>query len=83
VLIDDVSLSAAGFSTPTLIASTTAPAVKISWPSTTGKSTRVQASYDLVNWSDFSAVIAGDNSVKSVYDSVVDAKKFYKVGELP
>jgi hypothetical protein len=83
ILIDDVSLSASGFSTPTLIASSTAPAVAISWPSTTGKSTRVQSSYDLSNWSNFSDVIVGDNTTKVVYDTMVDAKKFYKVGELP
>ena len=83
VLIDDVSLSASGFSTPTLIASSTAPAVEISWPSTTGKSTQVQSSLDLSNWSNFSTVVPGDNTIKAVYDSVVNPKKFYKVGELP
>lgn len=83
VLIDDVSLSASGFSTPTLIDSSIAPAVAISWPSTTGKSTRVQSSYDLSNWSNFSDVIVGDNTIKVVYDTMVDPKKFYKVGELP
>jgi len=83
VLIDDVSLSASGYSSPTLIASSTAPAVQISWPSTTGKSTRVQSSTDLSSWSDFSSVVVGDNTVKAVYDTMENSKKFYKVGELP
>ncbi len=83
VLIDDVSLSASGFTTPTMIASSTAPAVKISWPSTTGKSTLVQASLDLASWSNFSGVIVGDNTIKAVYDSMANPKKFYRVGELP
>lgn len=83
VLIDDVSLSASGFTTPTMIASSTAPAVKISWPSTTGKSTLVQASLDLASWSNFSGVIVGDNTIKAVYDTMANPKKFYRVGELP
>jgi hypothetical protein len=83
VLIDDVSLAASGFSSPTLITSSTTPAVQISWPSTTGKSTRVQSSTDLSSWTNFSSVVVGDNTVKAVYDTVEGAKKFYKVGELP
>jgi len=83
VLIDDVSLSASGFSSPTVIASTVAPAVAISWPSTTGKSTQVQSSLDLASWSNFSVVIPGDNTTKTVYDAIVNPKKFYRVGELP
>ena len=81
--IDDVSLSAAGFAAPTTIASSTAPASAISWPSTTGKSCQVQSSQTLATWANFGAVVPGDNTTKTVFDTRVDSKKFYRVGELP
>jgi hypothetical protein len=83
VLIDDVSLSGPGFGPPTLFASTTAPAVGISWPSTTGKSVQVQSSLSLAGWTNFGAVVPGNNTIKTVFDAIVDPKKFYRVGELP
>ena len=83
VYIDDVSLSAAGFAAPTTIASSTAPASAISWPSTTGKSCQVQSSQTLATWANFGAVVPGDNTTKTVFDTRVDSKKFYRVGELP
>jgi hypothetical protein len=83
VLIDDVSLSGPGFGPPTLFASTTAPAVGISWRSTTGKSVRVQSSLSLSSWANFGAVVPGDNTIKTAFDAIVDPKKFYRVGELP
>lgn len=83
VLIDDVSLLSSGFGAPTVIAASTLPALKVSWQSEVGKNYQVRSSVDLNAWSDFGGVIAGDNSIKSVYDTMVDPSQFYKVGELP
>ena len=83
VLIDDVSLLSDGFGSPTPIAATAAPAVEVSWPSTTGQDYQVQSSGDLGSWSDFGGVISGDDTTKSVFDIISGPKKFYKVGELP
>lgn len=82
VLIDDVSLLSSGFGSPTVIAAATLPAVKVSWPSTTGQDYQVQSSTDLSTWTNFGGVISGNDSIKAVYDTMTD-KKFYKVGELP
>ncbi|MEX1115353.1 MAG: hypothetical protein WEB53_08885 [Akkermansiaceae bacterium] len=83
VLIDDVSLKSAGFGTPTVLAATATPAVEISWPSTTGQSYQVQSAPNLVDWTNFGGVISGNNTTKSVYDTISIPAKFYKVGELP
>jgi hypothetical protein len=84
VLIDDVSLLSSGFGAPNVppLATTTTPAVEISWPSDSGQDYQVQSSVDLGTWTNFGPVISGDGSVKAVYDTMID-KKFYKVGELP
>ncbi len=83
VLIDDVSLLSSGFGSPTVSTASTIPALKISWQSLAGRSYQVRSSLDLNEWSDFGAVIPGDGSIKSVYDTMVDSAQFYKVGELP
>lgn len=82
VLIDDVSLESTGFGNPVVLAAVTLPAVEISWPSTTGQKYQVQSSPNLVDWSNFSDVISGNNSTKAVYDTITLPAKFYKVGEL-
>lgn len=81
VHIDDVSLLASSFSTPTPIAAATVPAVEISWESLTGMDYQVQSSGDLSTWSNFGGVIVGDGSIKAVYDTMANPSKFYKVGE--
>lgn len=81
VLIDDVSLLSSGFGSPSVIAAATIPAVEISWLSIAGWDYQVQSSLNLSSWSNFSGVIAGDGSVKSVYDTMENSAKFYKVGE--
>jgi hypothetical protein len=85
VLIDDVSLQSAGFGAPNVpaLAATVTPTVEISWLSKTGKNYQVGSSPDLSGWSNLGGVIAGDGSIKAVYDSMVDPKKFYRVGVLP
>jgi hypothetical protein len=83
VLIDDVSLQAAGFGSPTTLVATATPAVEISWSSKTGKTYQVQSSPDLSTWTNFGGVISGDSTTKSVYDLMTLPAKFYKVGVLP
>lgn len=85
VLIDDVSLLSSGFGAPNVppLAATATPTVEISWQSKTGQDYQVQSSSNLTGWSNFGGVIPGDGSIKAVYDSMVDPKKFYRVGELP
>lgn len=83
VLIDDVSLAATGFGTPTVIAASTAPALKVSWQSITALQYQVQTSSDLGTWSNAGGVIVGDGSLIEVYDSMVDPAKFYRVAKLP
>jgi hypothetical protein len=83
VLIDDVSLQSTGFGSPSVLAASKLPAVEISWPSKVGQTYQVESSTNLVNWSNFGGVITGDNSIKSVYDTMGIPSKFYKVGELP
>lgn len=83
VLIDDVSLVSSGFGTPTVVAASTVPAVKVSWQSLVGQDYQVWSSPDLSAWSTFGDVIVGDNSIKSVYDTMAPPAQFYKVDELP
>ena len=56
-----------------------APAVKLRWQTQTGKSYQVQYSYDMSNWFNFGAAIAGNNQIKEVFDSASDGKKYYRV----
>lgn len=83
VHIDDVSLVATSYDPFNVLPATAVPAVEISWPAALNKSYQVQSSGDLTTWANFGGVVAGDNTVKAVYDTRVAPKKFYKVGKLP
>lgn len=55
------------------------PAAKLRWLSESGKTYRVQYSYDLTNWFNLGSTISGNNQFKEVFDSTDDAKRFYRV----
>lgn len=84
VLLDDVSLLSLGFDTPTVQvpAPVAAPNVEISWPTTTGRSYQAQSSGNLGAWTNFGAVIQGNNSIRAVYDTMID-REFFRVRTLP
>ena len=83
VLIDDVSLAATRYLPSSVLPATAVPSVEISWPAASGKNYQVQSSVNLATWSNFGGVVAGNNTIKAVYDPKVLPKKFYKVGKLP
>lgn len=60
--------------------------VEIAWPTTQGRTYRVQASVslDAASWTDFGVPVVGDGTVMSVVDSTSDRpKRFYRVLSLP
>lgn len=84
VLIDDVSLLSMGFGTPTVLvpAPVVAPVVEVSWPTRTGRNYQVQSSGSLGAWTNFGAVIPGNNSTRAVYDTMIE-REFFRVLTLP
>lgn len=83
VLIDDVSLAATTYLPNRVLPATAVASVEISWPAAMGKNYQVQSSVNLATWSNFGGVVAGDNTIKAVYDPKVLSRKFYKVSKLP
>lgn len=83
VLIDDVALVTTGTGSSSPIAATSAPAVEVSWPSESGVNYQVRSSTDLQSWTDLGPVVAGNDSIKSVFEAIAPPRKFFSVVELP
>ena len=55
-------------------------AARLQWQTQSGKTYRVQVSYDLSTWNDIGSPVPGDGTLKTYFDSTdQDAKKFYRV----
>ncbi len=84
VLIDDVTLvTGGGVASSAVLPATVTPAVEISWPSIGGKNYQVKSSTDLSTWGNLGGVIPGNGSIKTAYDAMIDARRFYQVLQLP
>ena len=60
---------------------TAVTAAEISWPSVVGTTYQVGSSTDLNGFAPFGGPIAGDDTIKMVYDSPLVTKKFYQVSD--
>ena len=79
-LIDDVTLLTPSIpGNSTVLATTTAPGVEVSWLALTGSSYQVQSSTNLVNWSDYGGTINGNGLVWTITDTITPPRKFYRV----
>lgn len=83
VLIDDVALVTNGSGSSSVIAATSVPAVEVSWPSVAGVNYQVRSSTDLQGWTNLGPVVAGNDTVKSVFEALAPPRKFFSVVELP
>ena len=81
VLIDDLTLTTSQTAEFDVLEADTAPGVGISWPTLAGKNYQVKSSTNLINFTDFGALITGDDSEKTAVDSITPPMKYYKVVE--
>jgi beta-glucanase (GH16 family) len=82
VLLDDVGLSYAAGTTTNVIAVSVAPAVQLSWPTTTVNLYDVQWTGNLVtsNWLNLVSSVAGNGNTNTVLDSLgTNQGRFYRV----
>ncbi len=55
------------------------PAMRVRWLSKTSTSYQVQKSYNLTNWNNIGASVAGTGGYLEYFDSINDSEAFYKV----
>jgi hypothetical protein len=79
LLIDDISFETTAPGSSSVIAATVASAAEVSWPSANGTSYQPQRSTTLGGWLDLGSPVTGDGTVKTVYDSPLTDKQFYRV----